>query len=113
MTSQKRLSARMSHIAPFEAMEIYGRARELELTGHDVIHLEVGEPDFGTPPTVLEAAKRALDGVAMGYTSALGLMPLREAIANFYQSHYGVTIAREHVTSGTRGAARGGLQRAR
>ena len=106
MTSQKRLSARMSHIAPFEAMEIYGRARELELAGHDVIHLEVGEPDFGTPPTVLAAAKRALEGTAMGYTSALGMMPLREAIANFYQSHYGVTIARERiiVTAGSSAA---------
>ena len=106
MTSKKRLSTRMSHIAPFEAMEIQSRARELEAAGHDVIHMEIGEPDFGTPVTVLEAAKRALDSASMGYTSALGLMPLREAIAEFYRAKYGVTVARERiiVTAGSSAA---------
>ena len=96
----------MAHIAPFEAMEIQSRARELEAAGHDVIHMEVGEPDFGTPVPVLDAAKRALDKLPMGYTSALGLMALREAIAAFYQSKYNVAVARERiiVTAGSSAA---------
>jgi aspartate/methionine/tyrosine aminotransferase len=93
----KRLSSRMSHIQPFQAMEIQSRARALEAAGHDVIHMEIGEPDFGTPSPVIEAGKRALDEQPMWYTRALGLMPLREAIANFYQTKYGVTIEPERV----------------
>ncbi len=101
-----RLATRMSYIAPFEAMEIRSRARELETAGHDVIHMEIGEPDFGTPPPVLEAARRALGCETMSYTSALGIMPLREAIAAFYESKYGVSIERERiiVTAGSSAA---------
>ncbi|MCA3028002.1 MAG: pyridoxal phosphate-dependent aminotransferase [Rhodocyclaceae bacterium] len=95
--NEKRLSKRMSHIQPFQAMEIQSRARVLELAGHDVIHMEIGEPDFGTPLPVIEAGKRALDEQPMWYTRALGLMPLREAIAKFYQNKYGVTIDPERV----------------
>ncbi|MFM7462356.1 MAG: aminotransferase class I/II-fold pyridoxal phosphate-dependent enzyme, partial [Burkholderiales bacterium] len=95
--NEKRLSKRMSHIQPFQAMEIQSRARVLELAGHDVIHMEIGEPDFGTPLPVLEAGKRALDEQPMWYTSALGLMPLREAIAYFYHTTYGVTVEPERV----------------
>jgi aspartate/methionine/tyrosine aminotransferase len=97
LTDPKRLAARMSHIAPFQAMEIQTRARQLEALGHDVIHMEIGEPDFGTPQPVLEAGKRALDNHPMWYTSALGLSQLREAIAGFYQRKYGVTIEPERV----------------
>ncbi len=87
----------MSHIAPFQAMEIQTRARQLEARGHDVIHMEIGEPDFGTPQPVLEAGKRAFDDHPMWYTPALGLSQLREAIAGFYQSKYGVAIEPERV----------------
>lgn len=95
--NEKRLAKRMSHIKPFQAMEIQSRARALERAGYDVIHMEIGEPDFGTPLPVIEAGKRALDEQPMWYTPALGLMPLREAIANFYQTKYGVTIEPERV----------------
>lgn len=96
----------MSWIAPFEVMEIQSAARELERAGHDVIHMEIGEPDFPTPAPIVEAAKRAFDTKAMNYTSALGIMPLREAIANFYRDKYGVTIdpARVVVTAGSSAA---------
>jgi aspartate/methionine/tyrosine aminotransferase len=93
----KRLATRMQHIAPFQAMEIQSRARQLEAAGHDIIHMEIGEPDFGTPRPVLEAGKLAFDQEQMWYTPALGLKPLREAIANFYQTKYGVTIEAERV----------------
>ena len=101
-----RIAARMAHIEPFEVMEIQTIARALEAQGHDVIHLEIGEPDFTTPRPVVEAAKRALDSKPMFYTSALGLMPLREAIAGFYRSHHGIEVpaSRVIVTAGSSAA---------
>lgn len=100
------LAQRMSHIKPFEAMEILAAARVLEAAGHDVIHMEIGEPDLPTPPEVIAAAKQALDTQRIGYTPPLGIMPLREAIAAFYQSHYGVTVPVERiaVTAGSSAA---------
>jgi aspartate/methionine/tyrosine aminotransferase len=82
----------MDSIAAFEVMEIQTLARELEAKGRDVIHLEIGEPDFRTPLPIVEAAKRALDEKPMNYTSALGIPPLREAIARFYADRYGVSV---------------------
>jgi aspartate/methionine/tyrosine aminotransferase len=101
-----RIAARMAHIAPFEVMEIQTLARALEAEGRDVIHLEIGEPDFRTPEPVVEAAKRALDTERMFYTSALGLPQLREAISGFYRTRYGVEVpaARIIVTAGSSAA---------
>src|SRR2546421_5493367 len=106
VTRAARIAARMAHIEPFEVMEIQTLARELEARGHDVIHLEIGEPDFTTPRPVVEAAKRALDTTPMFYTSALGLSPLREKIAAFYQARYGVEVpaSRIVVTAGSSAA---------
>src|SRR6478672_5965281 len=103
VAQRMRLAARMAHIEPFEVMEIQTLAREVEGRGHDVIHLEIGEPDFRTPAPVVEAARRALDSQPMFYTSALGLAPLREAIADFYGRRYGVEVpaARIAVTAGS------------
>jgi aspartate/methionine/tyrosine aminotransferase len=71
-----------------------------------VVHLEIGEPDFRTPRPVVEAAKRALDAEPMFYTSALGLMALREAIARFYAERYRVDVpaSRVIVTAGSSAA---------
>jgi aspartate/methionine/tyrosine aminotransferase len=101
-----RVAARMAHIEPFEVMEIQTLARQVEAQGHDVIHLEIGEPDFRTPQPVVEAAKKALDEQPMFYTSALGYMPLREAIARFYRDRYGVEVpaSRIVVTAGSSAA---------
>jgi len=100
------LALRMAAIAPFEVMEIQTLARALEAQGRDVVHLEIGEPDFATPAPVVEAAKRALDSQPMFYTSALGIAPLREAIARFYLDRYGVEVdpARVVVTAGSSAA---------
>ncbi len=101
-----QLAARMAHIDPFEAMEVQTLARECEARGMDVIHLEIGEPDFRTPAPVVEAAKRALDGKPMFYTSALGLAELREAISRFYRDRYKVEVpaSRIIVTAGSSAA---------
>src|SRR6187549_3517808 len=101
-----RTAARMAHIEPFEVMEIQTLAREVEAAGGDVIHLEIGEPDFRTPQPVIDAAKRALDETRMYYTSALGLMALREAISGFYRTRYGLEVpaSRIVVTAGSSAA---------
>ncbi|HEY1058081.1 MAG TPA: aminotransferase class I/II-fold pyridoxal phosphate-dependent enzyme [Limnobacter sp.] len=93
-------------IAPFHVMELVKQADALAQQGHPVVHLSIGEPDFGTPPPVLEAYCTALAEHKTRYTAALGLMPLREAIAGFYQSQFGVLVRPEQivVTSGASAA---------
>ena len=100
------VAARMAHIEAFEVMEIQTLARQVEAEGHDVIHLEIGEPDFTTPRPVVDAAKRALDAKPMFYTSALGLVELRHAISGFYRQRYGVDVpaSRIVVTAGSSAA---------
>ena len=78
-------------------MEVQTAARALEAAGRSVIHMEIGEPDFPTPEPVLDAARAALTGGDIHYTSALGLPALREAIARHYADHYGVAVAPERV----------------
>jgi len=106
LSARLRTATRMAHIEPFEVMEIQTLAREIEASGRDVVHLEIGEPDFTTPEPIVEAAKRALTTKPMFYTSALGLAELRSAIAKFYSDRYGVSInaGRVIVTAGSSAA---------
>jgi aspartate/methionine/tyrosine aminotransferase len=82
------------------------KARALEAQGRDVVHMEVGEPDFPTPQPIIEAAQRFIATGDVHYTHALGLPKLREAIAGFYQDRYGVTVEPDRivVTAGASGA---------
>jgi aspartate/methionine/tyrosine aminotransferase len=93
-------------IAPFHVMDILARAKALEAKGCDIIHLEIGEPDFPTPQPVLEAAIAALKNGDVHYTPALGMPQLRGAIAGFYQNRYGIEVpaSRIAVTPGASGA---------
>ncbi|SCZ49337.1 pyridoxal phosphate-dependent aminotransferase [Thiohalomonas denitrificans] len=97
---------RMADIEPFHVMELLGRARELEAAGHDIVHMEIGEPDFGTPEPIIERARQALTDGHTHYTPALGLPALREAIAGHYRDRYGVEIdpGRVVITPGASGA---------
>jgi aspartate/methionine/tyrosine aminotransferase len=106
VANRLRLASRMAHIEPFEVMEIQTLARELEAQGRDVIHLEIGEPDFTTPAPIVAAARRALESKPMFYTSALGLAELRQAIARFYLERYRVEVPvnRIVVTAGSSAA---------
>ena len=101
-----RLADRMTDIRPFHVMELLRRARELEAMGRDIIHMEIGEPDFPSPPPVVDAATRFLARGDVHYTPALGIAPLREAIARFYQDRFGANVAPERivVTPGASGA---------
>ena len=76
-----RLASRTASIGTETAFEAAARARALEATGRSVIHLELGEPDFDTPPNIRDAAKRGLDDGYTHYGPVLGLPELREAIA--------------------------------
>jgi aspartate/methionine/tyrosine aminotransferase len=87
-----RLANRMSHISPFEVMEIQSLARALEALGHDVIHMEIGEPDFATPQPIIDAATLALGRDLMRYTSACGMADLRALIAAHYLNRFGVIV---------------------
>jgi aspartate/methionine/tyrosine aminotransferase len=97
------IAKRAQEMAPFLAMEVLERAVELERKGEHIIHLEVGEPDFPTPSCIQEAAARAVKEGKTGYTHSLGILPLREAIAEHYHRKYGVQVSPEQilVTAGT------------
>ncbi|AVO32023.1 MULTISPECIES: pyridoxal phosphate-dependent aminotransferase [Stenotrophomonas] len=99
-------SRRSHEIAPFHVMSLLARAQALEQAGHDVIHLEIGEPDFTTAEPVVRAGQAALAAGHTRYTAARGLPALRQAISGFYHSHYGLDIDPERilVTPGGSGA---------
>lgn len=104
--TEHRIAARMEGIAPFHVMAILAQAHALEAAGHDIIHLEIGEPDFATPVPIVEAGIAALRAGHTHYTPALGLPALRDAIAGFYSSRWQAAVdpARVVVTPGASGA---------
>jgi aspartate/methionine/tyrosine aminotransferase len=97
--------SRRSQVAPFMAMDVLSDAAALERQGRRIIHMEVGEPAAPPPRLVREAAIAALGGGRVGYTEALGLPSLRQAIARSYRDLYGVDIPPERVavTTGSSG----------
>jgi aspartate/methionine/tyrosine aminotransferase len=99
-----RLAERMDRLGTENAFEAAARARALEATGRDIIHLEVGEPDFDTPANVRAAAQRALDEGWTHYGPPLGLPALREAIAADATARKGFTVhpGRVFVTPGAK-----------
>lgn len=101
-----RPAARLAEIAPFHVVELLTRARQLEAEGRDIIHMEVGEPDFPTPEPISQAACTAISEGRTLYTQALGLPELRQAISDFYRTRYGVSVpaTRIAVTNGASGA---------
>jgi aspartate/methionine/tyrosine aminotransferase len=92
-----KLAERMSRLGTESAFEVLARARALERQGRDIIHLEIGEPDFDTPAHIREAAKRALDAGATHYGPAAGLPELREAIAKDVGATRGIPVGPEEV----------------
>ena len=100
------IARRMERIRPFYVMALLERAKQLELEGRSVIHMEVGEPDFPTPGAIVAAGIRALEEGKTRYTPALGIPPLRRAIADFYRHRFGVDVdpGRVIVTPGASGA---------
>lgn len=97
------ISERTQEITPFIVMDVLEKAHSMERDGVNVIHLEVGEPDFDTPECIKAAAIRALEAGHTHYTHSLGLIELREAVCRHYRERYGVSVDPEQVvvTSGT------------
>ena len=90
-------SARSRAIEPFHVMALLARANELQAAGHDVIHLEIGEPDFTTAEPIIQAGQAALAAGRTRYTAARGIPELREAISGFYQQRYGLNLSLIHI----------------
>ena len=103
---QLPIAQRMEGIAPFYVMELLNRARELEAKGRNIIHMEVGEPDFVSPEPIIASAQQSLAKGHTHYTPATGIPELRKAIADFYLEHYELKVdaARIIVTPGSSGA---------
>jgi aspartate aminotransferase len=88
---------RMGRLGTESAFEVLARAKALERQGKQIVHLEIGEPDFDTPPHIKEAAKQALDGGATHYGPSAGLPELREAIAKHVSETRGVPVSPDQV----------------
>ena len=92
-----RLASRMSRLGTETAFEVLNRARALEKQGKEIIHLEIGEPDFDTPANVIEAAVDALHKGWTHYGPAAGLPDLRQAIAEYVSRTRNIRVASEEV----------------
>lgn len=101
-----RISERGRGVEPFYALAFGAQAAQLEASGHDVVRLSIGEPDFGAPPAVRAAMREVMDGRPLPYTPPLGSPELRRAIAGFYRERHGVEVdpGRVVITSGASSA---------
>jgi len=108
MSDERRhpYAKRLQEIQPFKVMKLLARANQLQAQGHQVVHMEVGEPDFPTPQPIVAAGIAALQGGQTKYTPAQGIPALREAISRHYDVEYGVQVdpRRIFVTAGGSGA---------
>jgi len=92
-----QLAERMSRIGTESAFEVLAKARALETQGKQIVHLEIGQPDFPTPPHVVEAGKRALDEGWTGYGPTAGFPEFRELIAGYVAKTRGIQVAPDQV----------------
>ncbi len=101
-----KLTKRVNDISPFFVMELLEKARSLEANGEDIVHMEVGEPDFPTPYFIKQAAVRAIIENHTSYTHSLGIPELRSRVAQYYFEMHGLNIPDERIiiTNGTSGA---------
>jgi aspartate/methionine/tyrosine aminotransferase len=96
-------ATRCEQIKPFIVMDVMEKIHQMEAAGIDVVHMEIGEPDFDVPECVNRATRAALDCHATSYTHSLGDIRLREAIAQYHKDTYGTSVdpGQILVTSGT------------
>ncbi|MGD8785192.1 MAG: pyridoxal phosphate-dependent aminotransferase [Thioalkalispiraceae bacterium] len=99
-------SKRASLIQPFHVMRLLARAKQLQAEGRDIVHMEVGEPDFNTPQPVIDAAQRVIASGDVHYTPATGLPALKAKLAEHYQQTYQAQVDPKQVviTPGSSGA---------
>ncbi|WP_094283717.1 pyridoxal phosphate-dependent aminotransferase [Brucella ceti] len=94
-----------SAVEPFHAMDVLAEANRRRAAGHPIISMAVGQPADSAPVVVRQAAERALKDGRIGYTDALGLIELREAITAHYADHYGVSVSPERIAVTTGSSA--------
>jgi aspartate/methionine/tyrosine aminotransferase len=101
-----QVAKRMEAITPFYVMELLRRAKQLEAEGRHIIHMEIGEPDYGTPAPIIDAGLAYIKKGQVKYTPAAGLPALRQKIAQFYWDQYQVNVPAERIfiTPGASGA---------
>ncbi len=97
------LPERLVDVNPFLVMDVLDRAKELERQGKEIIHLEIGEPDFDTPQKIRQAGIDALRSGETHYTHSMGIYELRQAVCDWYRKQYRVKLDPEQVliTMGT------------
>ena len=100
-----KYAERVRKIEPFRVMDIVARAAALEAEGHDVVHMEVGEPDFPTPGQIVKAGQKPLTAGKTKYTAAQGLPELRACISQHYMDGYGISIDPSRIFITTGGSA--------
>lgn len=100
------IAKRVADIQSFVVMDILAQAKQMEAAGKDIIHFEIGEPDFPTPQRVIDAGIEILRTGNVKYTPAAGLIALRNAISNHYRERYGIDVSanRIFITPGGSGA---------
>ncbi|RDH80647.1 MAG: pyridoxal phosphate-dependent aminotransferase [endosymbiont of Galathealinum brachiosum] len=101
-----QIASRMQGISPFYVMDLLAQAKKLETQGHDVIHLEVGEPDFPTSQIINNAAIQAIESGYTKYTAATGLPELKSKISEYYRQRLNATVKPDNIiiTPGASGA---------
>lgn len=87
----------VNDLSPFHVMEVLERAKELEGKGADVVHFEIGEPDFPTHSDICEAAVRSIRSGDTRYSESLGLPELRSAVSRNYEERYGIQVGEKRV----------------
>jgi aspartate aminotransferase len=92
-----QLAENLNRLGTETAFEVLARAAAIEAQGRSVINLGIGQPDFKTPPHIVEAAIQALRDGHHGYTPANGILPLREAVAADLHERHGVDVSPDHV----------------
>ncbi|MCK4842540.1 MAG: aminotransferase class I/II-fold pyridoxal phosphate-dependent enzyme [Methylococcales bacterium] len=100
------IAQRMKGFSPFYVMELLQRAKQLQAEGRDIVHMEVGEPDFSTPEIIVEASLKYIQMAEVKYTEAAGLPVLRTEISKYYKNTYAVDVdpKRIFITPGASGA---------
>ena len=91
------LANSMTRLGTETAFSVLARAKELERSGHNIIHLEIGEPDFDTPANIVNAAKEALDAGFTHYVPSAGILEAREAIASEVSATRGIDITADNI----------------
>src|SRR2546423_14216340 len=97
-----KFARRMDDIGTETAFEVLAKARKLEAQGRNIVHLEIGEPDFPTPANIVEAAQRALRDGYTHCTPAGGLMPARQGVAGRMRRWYEGEVKPRQVVAAPR-----------